>query len=33
MAGVRDAIPDVPGRTVLASPDEAVLKLRDLLEA
>ena len=33
MSGVRDAIPDVPGRTVLASPDEAVLKLKDLLDA
>ena len=32
MSGLRDAIPDVPARTVLASPDEAVLKLRDLLD-
>jgi hypothetical protein len=33
MSGVRDAIADVPGRTVLSSPIEAVLKLRDLLGA
>ena len=33
MSGVRDAIAQVAGRTVLASPDEAVLKLRDLLDA
>ncbi|NQV84281.1 MAG: arylsulfatase [Rhodospirillales bacterium] len=33
MSGVRGAIPDIPGRTVLSSPDEAVLKLRDMLDA
>ena len=33
MSGVQGAIPDVPGRPVLASPDEAVLKLRDVLDA
>ena len=32
MSGLRDTIPDVPARTVLASPDEAVLKLRDLVD-
>jgi hypothetical protein len=33
MSGVRETIPNVSGRTVLASPDEAVLKLKDLLDA
>ena len=32
MSGVRGVIPDAPGRTVLASPDEAVLKLKALIE-
>jgi len=32
MIGAKQAIADVPGRTVLTSPDEAVRKLRDLLE-
>ena len=33
MVRARDAIADVPGRPVLAAPDEAVMKLRGLLEA
>ena len=32
MSGARDAIADVPGRPVLTAPDEAVKKLRRLLE-
>ena len=32
MSGARDAIADVPGRQVLTAPDEAVMKLKRLLE-
>ena len=33
MVGAKEAIADVPGRPVLTAPDEAVMKLRDLLDA
>ena len=33
MVRARGAIADVPGRSMLAAPDEAVLKLKGLLEA